>query len=266
MNAIISQLSAEFDKMEKTIAFQKKVISSIPEQKTPCGCPMMTATAAYPKLRLEDCTWAEIAMYAQSGMADKVFALGDTKEVTLTSGEKIHVRIIGFNHDLNDIDQINPITFETVETLTDDSTMSEKYTNKGGWAECELRKGLNGYFFQNSLPDDLKAVIKSSKKMTGCGGTDPVMGTTVDKLFLLSEQEIFGRKIWSMGGEGHWYDWYRQENTDYWKEKPDGERDWRWERSPFGSDTTGFCFVGSGGGANYDIAGYASGVSFGFCV
>ncbi len=55
MNTTISQLCAEFEKMENTIAFQQKIISSIPEQKTPCGCPMMTATTAYPKLRLEDC-------------------------------------------------------------------------------------------------------------------------------------------------------------------------------------------------------------------
>ena len=92
------------------------------------------------------------------------------------------------------------------------------------------------------------------------------MTQTTDKLFILSEQEIFGRKIYSIGGEGQWYDWYRRENTPYGKKKQSGEGDWRWERSPAGSGTTYFCRVGSTGGANYYYAYYTYGVAFGFCV
>ena len=61
-----------------------------------------------------------------------------------------------------------------------------------------LRARLNGSFFDEMLPDDLKAVIKPCVKLTGTGGKNPVMGQTVDKLFVLSEQEIFGRKVFSM--------------------------------------------------------------------
>lgn len=143
--------------------------------------------------------------------------------------------------------------------------MNDEYTNKGGWKDSALRKKLNNAVF-NDLPSDLIAVIKPTSKLTGTGGKEPKMGKNVDKLFILSEQEIFGRKIYSMGGEGRWYDWYRQENTEYGKCKQNGERDWRWERSPGSDSTANFCYVGNSGNAYYGYAGYSYGVSFGFCV
>jgi hypothetical protein len=269
MNNTLSQLCAEFEKMENTIAFQQKIISALPKQPTaPCGCPIMVSSPMdnYPKLKLTDCSWAEIAMYAQSGMADRVFAVGDTKEVKLTDGSTINVRIIGFNHDLNDMGQVIPITFESVETLNEDAQMNDEWTNKGGWADSKLRSSLNNHFFDRMLPEDLRAVIKPCAKLTGTGGKSPKMGNTVDKLFLLSEQEVFGRKIYSIGGEGHWYDYYKQENVGYGKCKQNGEMDWRWERSPYGGTTTSFCSVNSNGGASNYGASYSDGVSFGFCV
>ncbi len=267
MNPIISQLNAEFEKMEKTINFQKKIIETATAQKPVCPCGFAAVVQPdIPKLALADCSWAEIAMYAQSGMADKVFAIGDIKPITLADGTIINARIIGFNHDHNDIGQINPITFETVETLNEDSPMNSECTNEGGWGKSTLRSALNGHFFDTMLPEDLRAVIKPTAKLTGTGGRNPKMGKTIDKLFVLSEQEIFGRKIYSLGEEGHWYDWYKQENNPYWKSKQNGERDWRWERSPRSGGTTFFCFVYSNGSANYYGASDSIGVSFGFCV
>ena len=265
MNECISRLAAEFEKMEKTIAFQSQIIKAATAQKTVCPCGFDQSAVNLPKLKLEDCSWAEIAMYAQSGMADKVFDLGDTKSFFLHDGTVLTARIIGFNHDFSNNGQINPISFECVETLNEDMSMNDEFTNKGGWKDSALRKKLNNTVF-NDLPSDLQAVIKPTSKLTGTGGKEPKMGETVDKLFILSEQEIFGRKIYSMGGEGRWYDWYRQENTEYGKCKQNGERDWRWERSPFSGDAGYFCVVGSGGNANIRIANGSYGVSFGFCV
>ena len=193
MNPIISQLNAEFEKMEKTINFQKKIIETATAQKPVCPCGFAAVVQPdIPKLALADCSWAEIAMYAQSGMADKVFALGDIKPITLADGTIINARIIGFNHDHNDIGQINPITFETVETLNEDSPMNSECTNEGGWGKSTLRSALNGHFFDTMLPEDLIAVIKPTAKLTCIGGRNLKMGKTIYKLFVLSEQEIFG--------------------------------------------------------------------------
>ena len=112
----------------------------------------------------------------------------------------------------------------------------------------------------------MKAVIKPVVKMTAKSGKNEMRVPSVDNLFVLSEQEVFGRKIYSCGGEGKWYEWYKRENTPYGKCKQNGERDWRWERSPLSGNTHIFCRVDYNGGADYNYASYSSGVSFGFCV
>ena len=264
---VFSQLAAEFEKMEKTIEFQSKIIKAATAYKSTCPCGFDQSAFELPKLKLDDCSWAEIAMYAQSGMADKVFALGDTKKITLADGSEIHVRIIDFNHDEDDTGSLIPISFESVETLNEDHVMNDSYTNKGGWEKSKLRSVLNGNFFNTMLPDDLKAVIKPCEKLTRTSGADNApLGKTIDHIFVLSEQEIYGRKIYSGGHEGFWYEWYRQEDTEYGKCKQNGERNWRWERSPYSGYTTHFCRVDGSGGANYGYANGSRGVSFGFCV
>ena len=268
---LFSQLAAEFERMEWTINYQREVISNMKKKTPVCPCCKVPADGQIcvvpdlPKMKLDDCSWAEIDMYGKSGMADKVFALGDTKTVQLKDGTTIHVRIIGFNHDWDKHDNILPISFETVEDLNADYVMNDEWTNKGGWQNSKLRKVLNSDIY-NLLPDDLKAVIKPCLKETCLGGGSQKIGMTSDPLFILSEQEIFGRKIYSIGGEGKWYDWYRQENSEYGKRKQNGERDWRWERSPFSGNTAFFCGVNGSGNADYDGASYSRGVSFGFCV
>ena len=82
----------------------------------------------------------------------------------------------------------------------------------------------------------------------------------------VNRKVVFGRKIYSCGGEGKWYEWYKRENTPYGKCKQKGERDWRWERSPFSGNTNGFCSVANSGSADNCGAGNSSGVSFGFCI
>lgn len=266
MNEIIKKLSAEFEKMENIIAFQNQVIAST--QHTPvCPCGRMAAVQPdIPKLRLNDCSWEEISMYAQSGMAERVFVPGDTKKITLKDGSEINVRIIDFNHDEDESGQKIPISFESVETLNEDQVMNDSCSNKGGWEKSKLRSFLNTTILA-MLPDDLRAVIKPCVKLTRTSGaSNASLGKTLDHIFVLSEQEIFGRKIYSGGNEGHWYDWYRQENTEYGKCKQNGERDWRWERSPGRDSTTSFCLVDGVGSADRSGASNACGVSFGFCV
>lgn len=265
MNNTIKQLCAEFEKMEKTIAFQQQIISTSqkPIPACPYACPQVLSD--YPKLKLDDCSWDEIAMYGKSGMASHVFSVGDTKVVPLTDNTSIHVRIIGLAHDKDRENNILPITFETVETLNRDFRMNEESTNKGGWQNSAMRRVLNDTVFNDLLPDDLKAVISPCLKETSLGGNSEKTGFTSDNLFILSEQEIFGRKIYSHGNEGHWYDWYKQENVSYAKAKQNGEQNWRWERSRSGA-ASAFCAVGSSGSASNYTASAGHGVSFGFCV
>lgn len=261
MNSTIAKLADEFEKMEKTIASQKKMIETLmPTGYVDTDTVKLHLNSVYgvmfggrpsPKrCKLEDCSWDEINMYSSFGLADKMFEVGDTKKFRLADGSYLTAHI----------------TFETVETLDGDIPMNEKSTNEGGWDASYLRAKLNGNFFEKQLPTDLKAVIKPVVKITAKSGKNEMLVPSVDKLFVLSEQEVFGRKIYSCGGEGKWYEWYKRENTPYGKCKQNGERDWRWERSPYSGSTNSFCCVSNNGYADYDSASRFLGVSFGFCI
>lgn len=277
MNSTIAKLADEFEKMEKTIASQKKMIETLmPMGYVDTDTVKLHLNSVYgvmfggrpsPKrYKLEDCSWDEINMYSSIGLADKVFEVGDTKKFRLADGSYLTARIIGFNHDYAEDGSLTHITFETVETIDGDIPMNEKSTNEGGWDASYLRAKLNGNFFEKQLPADLKAVIKPVVKITAKSGKNEMLVPSVDKLFVLSEQEVFGRKIYSCGGEGKWYEWYKRENTPYGKCKQNGERDWRWERSPYSGDAYNFCVVDYNGSAIYYNASGSYGVSFGFCI
>ena len=100
-------------------------------------------------------------------------------------------------------------------------------------------------------------------KLTSAGSQSATINTTADKLFLLSEIEIFGSVSYSKSGEGTQYDYYKAGNSKV-KEFNGSARYW-WERSPSGSDSAYFCGVASTGTASCTSASYAFGVAFGFC-
>lgn len=260
MNNIKRVLSDTVESLDRAINSAKRSMEAIENYLTPvadCGdCP---------KLKLEDCSWAEIAEYAKSGQAASVFSIGDTKTITLKNRTNLHVRIIGFNHDVDEAGSSLPITFDTVETLNDDYQMNGHWTNAGGWKASVMRKKLNMNIWK-LLPDELQSVIKPCVKTTSEGERSENLCKTTDCLFLLSEQEMFGRKIWSAGGEGKWYEWYSRENTSYEKHMQNGNYDWWWLRSPVAGSSTSFCLVSYGGSASNSFANVAYGVSFGFCV
>ena len=96
------------------------------------------------------------------------------------------------------------------------------------------------------------------------GGASSTIETVSDKLFLLSEVEIFGSTSYSAAGEGTQYDYYKAGNSKV-KKRNGSAASW-WERSPYASNSTYFCLVSSNGSADYYDASIASGVAFGFCL
>ena len=116
----------------------------------------------------------------------------------------------------------------------------------------------------NQLSSDLKSVLKFVSKVTSKGNNQSGLETTSDKLFLLSEIEVFGATQYSYAGEGKQYEYYTAGNSTI-KKVNGSAYDW-WERSPYSGNTSHFCIVTNGGNANYYNASYSYGVSFGFCV
>lgn len=272
MNELITKLSEELEQKDKLIAdLNMKNTSLMMAQAEMPVCPYMCGKkvqtdSAYGQFgSLDAFSWADIAEAGARGLAPRMFTLGSTKSFKLTDGREMEVRIIGFNHDKDEKGNLIPISFETTKCFYDDHRMNRNGNNKGGWDKSDMRSWLNNEVAA-LISDDLAEVIKPCVKVTSIGGCSDKLSEDVCDLWLLSEQEIFGRKIYSVGGEGHWYDYYRQENVDYGMEDHEGDRRWRWERSPYSSDTTYFCSVNSDGTATISSASSSFGVAFGFCV
>lgn len=227
------------------------------------GAPQMTKPIVLPPIgtALNNMTWEQIQTISDAGKAADYFNVGDTKNITL-GGVSYPVQIIGLNHDTKTDGGIAGITFQLVDCLNTIYQMNSSDTNVGGWKSSAMRSRMSEFLGQ--LDEDLQSVIKPVKKLTSIGNNSSAIETVSDKLFLLSEIEIFGSTTYSFAGEGSQYAWYKAGNTKVKKVNGSGA-DW-WERSPRRGDTTRFCFVTSYGEANLYNASETYGVSFAFCV
>ena len=116
----------------------------------------------------------------------------------------------------------------------------------------------------SQLAPDLKNAIIKVKKLTSVGIQSAPINVTEDSLFLLSEVEIFGFNAHTNAGEGSQYEYYQSGNSRV--KTVNGSASYWWERSPYGSNSTAFCSVDSGGNAIGSGASRSNGVAFGFCI
>lgn len=215
---------------------------------------------------LEATSWDNIAAVSKFGQAPNYWKVGDKKNITV-NGVTYAAQIIGFDHDtLTTADGSRTkagITFQLVDCLKTTYSMNGSNTNVNGWRGSTMRTSTMATLL-NQLSSDLKSVLKFVNKVTSVGNNSSGLETTSDKLFLLSEIEVFGATQYSYAGEGKQYEYYTAGNSTI--KKVNGSADHWWERSPCSGNTTAFCFVNNEGAAGDTIASYSIGVSFGFCV
>ena len=215
---------------------------------------------------LNDTTWDNIAIVSKLGKAQDYWKVGDTKTVAV-NGVNYQFQIIGFDHDnLTTKDGTRTkagITFQMVDCLNTTYSMNGSNTNSGGWNGSTMRTSTMATLL-NQLSSDLKSVLKFVNKVTSVGNSSSGLETTSDKLFLLSEIEVFGATQYSYAGEGKQYEYYTAGNSTI--KKVNGSAYSWWERSPYSGNTGHFCYVSNNGTATRNTASYSSGVSFGFCV
>ena len=132
--------------------------------------------------------------------------------------------------------------------------MNKTWTNKGGWLASDMRRYLNEEVIE-LLPDDLLAAIKPRK-----------FGDEEDRLWLFSEVEIFGEHIWGASDGGDKQLEYFKNPINRVKFDEDGDAGWWWERSPYASNSNGFCSVDASGNASHYYANNSNGVCFGFYI
>ena len=206
-------------------------------------------------------SWEAIIAACQSRSVPDSWAVGDSKTMTI-NGTDYQIDIIGKNHDNYTAGGKAPLTFQMHDCYADTKNMNSSNINYYGWTDCTMRKKHLPAILA-LMPTEVQNGIREVNKLTSAGDYSSTINTTADKLFLLSEIEIFGRTNYSKAGEGKQYAYYSAGNSKI-KNRGGSEDNW-WERSPDGTSSTRFCCVSYKGYSNIGDADYSYGVAFAFC-
>lgn len=208
-------------------------------------------------------SWADIIAACQSGQVPDTWVADGTcyKDMEI-NGANYHIDIIGKNHDTYASGGTAPLTFQMHDCYGTTYWMNSSNTNSGGWTNCAMRS-THLPAILNMMPAEVQAAIKEVQKKTSAGNRSSSIQTTNDKLFLLSEIEIFGSTTYSFAGEGTQYAYYQAGNSKV--KNRNGSANYWWERSPRSNTSTNFCCVSRNGSADSDFAYGSRGVAYGFC-
>ena len=206
-------------------------------------------------------TWAKIIKACQNKEVPETWTVGSQKAMTI-NGTDYPIDIIGKGHDdYADGSGKAPLTFQLHDCYGETKAINSSNTNSGGWTSCTMRN-THLPAILSQMPTEVQSGIREVNKLTSAGSQSATINTTADKLFLLSEIEIFGSVRYSKSGEGTQYDYYKGNSK---VKKFNGSAYGWWERSPRGSKSAYFCLVDTNGDAYYVGASRAAGVAFGFC-
>lgn len=244
-------------------------ITKIGDGSTPWKTLPVFVTTSF---NFEKASWADIAAISESGRAAAYFGVGEEKTIELTTGEKITLVILGFNHDDLTGGGKAGITIGMKNLLATRYAMSSSATNPGDWDQSKMRTETMQTLLAQ-LPSDLRNSIKQVNKKATARGASTTITTSSDKLFLFSVVEIDGTTTAGYADEGEQY--------EYWKTIKDGTvaadrikylsngggsaSNW-WLRSSRVGNSFDFRYIHSTGSVGNRSASSADGVSFGFCV
>ena len=218
-------------------------------------------TLGFLKDNFADNDWASIIAACHSGSVPSTWVVGNSKTMTI-NGASYQVDIIGKNHDTYAAGGTAPLTFQLHDCYADTKSMNSSNTNSGGWKNSAMRTTHLPAILA-LMPTEVQNGIREVSKKASVGGASSTIETVSDKLFLLSEVEIFGSTTYSAAGEGTQYDYYKAGNSKV--KNRNGSAAYWWERSPNASNSTSFCMVYRNGNANYHGASTAYGVAFACC-
>lgn len=206
--------------------------------------------------------WNTIIEACHNKAVPDTWVVGDSKLMTI-NGKNYLIDIIGKNHDVyaGGEEGVAPLTFQMHDCYADvkqmDSTGSYSY-----WHNCDMRiTHLPAILGQ--MPAEVQSGIREVQKYTSADAQETSLNMTNDKLFLLSEIEIFGTVKQSKYSEGTQYDYYKAGNSTV-KKRNNTAFSW-WERSPYKNLYSNFCRVYTDGSSDYYEKNRALGVAFAFC-
>ena len=225
------------------------------------GTTSYSLTLIFLKDNFADNDWSAIIAACHIGSVPSTWVVGNSKTMTI-NGTSYQIDIIGKNHDTYAAGGTAPLTFQLHDCYADTKAMNSSDTNSGGWKNSEMRTTHLPAILA-LMPAEAQNGIREVSKKASVGGASSTIETVSDKLFLLSEVEIFGSTSYSAAGEGTQYDYYKAGNSKV--KKQNGSAAAWWERSPYASNSTIFCMVVNAGFEHNGYASAAYGVAFGFC-
>lgn len=204
-------------------------------------------------------TWEQIIEACHNNEVPDTWKVADQKPMTIDGSDYL-IDIIGKNHDdYADGSGKAPMTFQLHDCYKLKKAMHNTTTNSKGWSRCDMRE-TNLPIILKQMPTEVQSGIREVNKLTSESRT---IVTTADKLFLLSEIEIFGSDENSGKGEGTQYNYYKAGNSKV-KNYIDSAIEW-WERFPYNGNTRFYCCVNYKGASISRSANVVSGVPFAFC-
>lgn len=209
-------------------------------------------------------SWEDIIAACQSGRVPDTWKVGDQKAMTI-NGTNYPIDIIGINHDTySDGSGTAPLTFQMHNLYEYSYTMYSVANNTKGWSGCEPRTtGLPKLL--TLMPTEVQNGIREVNKLTTGGNQSKTVSATADKLFFLSEVEVFNTTSYSYVAEGSQYAYYATGNSMHKTTNSGSKEEW-WLRSPDSYESTTYCYVDdSSKQCQKRDANYSRSISFAFC-
>ena len=154
------------------------------------------------------------------------------------------------------------------DSLAEAGYMNSSDTNSGSWNGSARRTWCNNVF-RNAIPSTLRAIFKQFKTVTAQTYNGSTNQTSVDYFALPAEREIFDARNYCNQTEYNalfQFDYYKTASNRVKKLGKTGTAsDW-WERSPFCSYSTYFCYVNSCGAAYINGASISCGLAPFGCI
>ena len=226
-----------------------------------------------PKSLLPILSWQEIGdlvLKAEQGTVNlsDYFSIGDTKPVTLTTGETIELQVAGFNHDTFSDGVTAPVTFVMKDCLNTKAKMNRSSTNADGYPASAMKTYVETNIY-DKLPSDLKALVAPVKKKWYTTYNDTSSLTEGNyNVWLLSEMEVFGTNTTNTStigtGEGSKYDIFTDNASRI--KKVNGTASYWWLGSCSRKNSAYFVIVSSNGNVDGNPSNGSNGVAAGLCI
>ena len=223
------------------------------------------------KLTFAGATWGDIARISEAGDAQKHFALGDTRVISV-NGVDCTFQIVGFNHDdLADGSGKAGITCMMKGCVTGDKVAWASSSTNVLYSKSIVDSTVCGYL--STLESNLQSVIKSvNKKVDGkiyVAFDDGTITTVSRKLWIPCIQELnYSNAAWYTKTLGTRYEWYSSYRTADYPTISAASRVWMRNLSLHSTMSCQNTYMDTGYGKmeNYQCCESTYDIFFGFCI